>query len=136
PAAARMASTPRTSPTAGLAGVLATLVTRMAPEAVSTATMSVKVPPVSMPMRKRPALLAEVIAARGPENFLARCLWRKCLDYVKTLPWLPRRSLDATRGRDGEAVAGSGTVVSRRRGDDRRAACRDPGGSDHLRRGR
>jgi len=36
-----------------LAGVLATLVTRMAPDAPSTQTMSVKVPPVSMLMRSR-----------------------------------------------------------------------------------
>ncbi len=37
---------------AGLAGVLATLVTRMAPVPLSTETISVKVPPVSMPIRK------------------------------------------------------------------------------------
>jgi hypothetical protein len=36
---------------AGLCGVLATLVTSTAPLAASTATMSVNVPPVSMPMR-------------------------------------------------------------------------------------
>ena len=53
PALCRIAATPRTSPTAGFDGVLATLVTRIAPEPVSTATISVKVPPVSMPMRKR-----------------------------------------------------------------------------------
>ena len=40
---------------AGLAGVLATLVTRIAPDTVSTETISVKVPPVSMPMRRRAA---------------------------------------------------------------------------------
>src|SRR5262249_36926937 len=62
PADARMALTPFTSPTAGLDGVLATLVTRIAPEPVSTETMSVKVPPVSMPMRKRAAVAADVIA--------------------------------------------------------------------------
>ena len=53
PADARIAATPRTRPTAGFDGVLATLVTRIVPEPVSTATISVKVPPVSMPMRKR-----------------------------------------------------------------------------------
>src|ERR1700722_10237856 len=53
PADARIAATPRTRPTAGFDGVLATLVTCIAPVPVSTATMSVKVPPVSMPMRKR-----------------------------------------------------------------------------------
>ena len=37
---------------AGLEGVLATLVTRIAPDAPSTLTMSVKVPPVSMPIRR------------------------------------------------------------------------------------
>ena len=37
---------------AGLDGVLATLVTRIAPEAPSTQTISVKVPPVSMPIRR------------------------------------------------------------------------------------
>ena len=37
---------------AGLVGVLATLVTRIAPDTASTQTMSVKVPPVSMPMRR------------------------------------------------------------------------------------
>jgi hypothetical protein len=37
---------------AGLAGVLATLVTRIAPEPLSTETISVKVPPVSMPIRR------------------------------------------------------------------------------------
>ena len=49
--ARRIASTPRTRPIAGLAGVLATLVTLTAPEPVSTETISVKVPPVSIPIR-------------------------------------------------------------------------------------
>jgi hypothetical protein len=53
PAASRISRTPRTSPIAGLAGVLATLLTRMVPALPSTATISVKVPLVSMPMRKR-----------------------------------------------------------------------------------
>ncbi len=51
PAAARISLTPRNKPIAGLAGVLATLVTCIAPDCVSTDTMSVNVPPVSMPMR-------------------------------------------------------------------------------------
>jgi hypothetical protein len=37
---------------AGFAGVDETLVTRMAPVDASTQTMSVKVPPVSIPMRR------------------------------------------------------------------------------------
>jgi hypothetical protein len=52
-ACARMSLTPRTRPIAGLDGVLDTFVTDIAPVVASTATMSVKVPPVSMPMRNR-----------------------------------------------------------------------------------
>src|SRR5438105_7072345 len=51
PDRARICVTPRDKPTAGLCGVLATLVTSTAPLAASTDTMSVNVPPVSMPMR-------------------------------------------------------------------------------------
>src|SRR5258708_360592 len=53
PAAARILFTPRTSPIAGFAGVLATLVTSVAPDTISTDTISVNVPPVSIPMRRR-----------------------------------------------------------------------------------
>src|ERR1700730_2853754 len=53
PLAARILSTPRKRPIAGFAGVLATLVTCVAPDTRSTDTMSVKVPPVSMPIRNR-----------------------------------------------------------------------------------
>ena len=49
---AMMAFTPRTRPIAGFDGVLATLVTRMVPAAASTQTISVNVPPVSMPIRR------------------------------------------------------------------------------------
>src|ERR1700733_12801416 len=55
PAAARISLTPRNRPIAGLAGVLATLVTCVAPDCVSTDTMSGKVPPVSIPIRNRAA---------------------------------------------------------------------------------
>src|SRR5262249_37639199 len=50
-ASRKIASTPRTKPIAGLDGVLATLVTRIPPVLLSTETISVKVPPVSMPIR-------------------------------------------------------------------------------------
>jgi hypothetical protein len=50
---ARSSRDPYTSPIAGFAGVLGTLVTSTRPVAPSTATMSVNVPPVSMPMRSR-----------------------------------------------------------------------------------
>jgi hypothetical protein len=46
-----------------IAGVLATLVTRMAPEPLSTETISVKVPPVSMPIRKRGCRAADDMPA-------------------------------------------------------------------------
>ena len=52
PHSPRMARTPRTSATAGFDGVDDTLVTRIAPDLSSTQTMSVKVPPVSMPIRR------------------------------------------------------------------------------------
>ena len=70
------ARTPRTSPMAGLAGVLATLVTRMAPEAPSTETMSVKVPPVSMPIRKRGSWGAHDMARPLPRRCRRPCCGR------------------------------------------------------------
>ena len=52
---------------AGLDGVLATLVTRIAPDAASTQTISVKVPPVSMPIRRLARLSAmQRLASAGP----------------------------------------------------------------------
>src|SRR5262249_11354101 len=60
PASASIFGTPCPSPIAGLAGVLAPLVTRIAPEPLSTETISVKVPPVSMPMRSCGCRVAKV----------------------------------------------------------------------------
>ena len=55
--------TPRTNAIAGFGGVDDTFVTRIAPEASSTQTMSVKVPPVSMPIRSVPLLILECSSA-------------------------------------------------------------------------
>ena len=65
-----MRPTPWTSPIAGFAGVLGTLVTSTLPVAPSTATMSVKVPPVSMPMRRRPELTAGMLRSSHGDRTL------------------------------------------------------------------
>src|SRR5215470_2585411 len=63
----RISRTPFARPIAGFAGVLATLVTSMRPVRPSTATMSVNVPPVSMPMRSIACGTAAMARAR-PES--------------------------------------------------------------------
>src|SRR5262245_47707700 len=77
-----MRPTPCTSPIAGLAGVLGTLVTSTRPVAPSTATMSVNVPPVSMPMRRRCVMgeRSNLAAAAGHcKPARARVASMKCL---------------------------------------------------------
>src|SRR6476620_9886014 len=69
-----MARTPRTRAMPGLAGVLGTLVTATAPDAVSTETISVKVPPVSIPIRKRALLMACAMVTLGCSRKPAGCL--------------------------------------------------------------
>src|SRR3954468_20250132 len=59
--------TPLRKPSAGAAGVDGVLVVVVRPDSSSTATTSVKVPPVSMPMRTRRALMLETLAMRYPE---------------------------------------------------------------------
>src|SRR3712207_5539295 len=56
--------TPARKPSAGSEGVDGVLVVVVRPDSSSTATTSVNVPPVSMPMRTRRALMAETLAVR------------------------------------------------------------------------
>ena len=56
--------TPARKPSAGSAGVDGVLVVVVRPVSSSTATTSVNVPPVSMPMRTRRSLMADTLAMR------------------------------------------------------------------------
>src|SRR5215218_1201464 len=60
----RTLRTPVRKPSAGSAGVDGVLVVVVRPDPSSTATTSVNVPPVSMPMRTRRALMAVTLAMR------------------------------------------------------------------------
>jgi hypothetical protein len=67
-----MAWMPLTKPIAGLAGVEATFVAAQLPVKPSTHTTSVKVPPVSMPMRNRalPGVPTIAISYRFVSEFI------------------------------------------------------------------
>src|SRR6478609_10786409 len=60
----RTLRTPVRKPSAGSAGVDGVFVVVVWPDSSSTATTSVNVPPVSMPMRTRRALMRETLALR------------------------------------------------------------------------
>ena len=60
----RTLRTPLRKPSAGSAGVDGVLVVVVWPVSSSTATTSVNVPPVSMPMRTRRSVMAETLAMR------------------------------------------------------------------------
>src|SRR5215211_9077296 len=59
---------PARKPSAGSAGVDGVLVVLVRPVSSSTATTSVNVPPVSMPMRTRRSVMAETLALRYPSG--------------------------------------------------------------------
>src|SRR5687768_17185898 len=62
----RTLRTPLRKPSAGSAGVDGVFVVVIWPVSSSTATTSVNVPPVSIPMRTRRALMRETLAVRYP----------------------------------------------------------------------